>query len=147
MLTTLALIFLLPAGPVSAQEVPASTAPLTMGQVYASSGLRDPLLPATVYGDSKGGAKGAGGAASAAVVPGTFSVYNLAITGIMEDSGGRQALLRDTATGALYSLKAGKLRDAKRKTVPGVTGVVKDRQVVLMTEDKKIHQVSLPEKE
>lgn len=143
-MTKILSLFLLLPLPAAAQDAAVSTAPVTLSQVYPPSGLRDPLVPSTVFGDSKGGPKAA---PAAGVVPGTFTVYNLAITGIMEDASGRQALLRDSSTGALYVLKAGKLRDSKKKPVPGVTGVVKNRQVVLMTEDKKVHQISLPEKE
>ncbi|MEI7528415.1 MAG: hypothetical protein WCK76_05670 [Elusimicrobiota bacterium] len=129
----------------AAAQVPVSTAAVTVDQVYKPVNLRDPLLPSSVYGDSKGKARPAG--AQPAVVSATFTVYGLALTGIMEDSRGRQALLRDTATGGLYTLKGGRLLDSKKKAVPGVSGVVKGRQVVLMTEDKKIHQLTLREKE
>ncbi|MCX5791818.1 MAG: hypothetical protein NTY45_06305 [Elusimicrobia bacterium] len=129
----------------AAAQVAASTAAVTVDEIYQPVNLRDPLLPSSVYGDSKGKARPGG--AQPAVVSATFTVYGLALTGIMEDSRGRQALLRDTATGGLYTLKGGRLLDSKKKAVPGVSGVVKGRQVVLMTEDKKIHQLTLREKE
>lgn len=140
------LIFFLAAAALpAAAQVDVSTPAATVEQVYKPLSLRDPLIPSTVYGDSKGSGKPA--AAQTAVASATFTVYGLALTGIMEDSRGRQALLRDTATGGLYTLKGGRLADAKKKVVPGVSGVVKGRQVILMTEDKKIHQLTLNEKE
>ncbi len=129
----------------AAAQVAVATAAVTVDEIYKPVNLRDPLLPSSVYGDSKGKARPSG--AQPAVVSATFTVYGLALTGIMEDSRGRQALLRDTATGGLYTLKGGRLLDSKKKAVPGVSGVVKGRQVVLMTEDKKIHQLTLREKE
>jgi len=148
-------LFFAPA-PVAAQQAPfVSTAVVTVEQVYAPLNKRDPMLVSTVFGDTKVAGRAAKAppevkADSARPQPaapaGAFSVYGLSLTGIMEDSAGRQALLRDTATGALYTLKAGKLRDSKKKAVPGITGVVKNRQVILMTEDKKVHQLGLPEK-
>lgn len=131
----------------AAAQVAVSTPAVTVDQAYAPVSARDPLLPSAVFGDQKGvAARPKGAAAAQAVEKGTFSVYGLTLTGIMEDSRGRQALLRDAA-GAVYTLKAGRLTDAKKKTVPGISGVVKGKQVVLMTEDKKVHQLNLREKE
>ena len=134
----------------AAEPVAVSTQmPTTVEQAYRPVNGRDPLVPATVYGDQKGTGKlaaPAGAPAAAAAAPavqkGTFSVYGLTLTGILEDSRGRQALLRDAA-GTLYTLKAGRLLDAKKKAVPGVSGVVKGKQVILMTDDKKVHQLNL----
>lgn len=140
--------FLLPSAAVSAQVAVSTAAPLTVEQAYKPVNQRDPMLPATVFGDQKGPGRAqkdvvvSTGAAKAA-----FSVYGLSLTGILEDSSGRQALLRDAATGTIYTLKAGRLIDSKKKAVPGVSGVVKGKQVVLMTEDKKVHQLNLREKE
>ena len=141
----LALLFITPALPAAAQTV-ISTTTLTVEQLYNPVNTRDPLLPATAFGDSKGGAKAAK-AGQPAVKVSSFTIYGLTLTGIMEDSRGRQALLRDTNTGALYLLKAGRLTDSKKKTVPGVSGVIKGKQVILMTDDKKVNQLNLREKE
>lgn len=130
------------AAPAAAQVAVSTQPPVTVEQAYKPVNTRDPLLPATVYGDQKGTGKlGVAGG----VEKGTFTVYGLTLTGIMEDSRGRQALLRDSSTGALYTLKAGRLLDSKKKMVPGISGIVKGKQVVLMTEDKKVHQLNLRE--
>lgn len=142
---TLTVLFISCAAPASAQ-VAVSTPAATIEQTYAPVSMRDPLLPSTVFGDQKGLTARPGAAAAQAVEKGTFSVYGLTLTGILEDSSGRQALLRDAA-GAVYTLKAGRLSDARKKAVPGISGVVKGKQVVLMTEDKKVHQLNLREKE
>jgi len=137
------------AAPASAQvavSTAAPEAPLTTEQAYRPSNGRDPLTPATVSGDTKGTAAPKPKGQAPAVVSSTFNVYGLALTGIMEDSSGRQALLRDAA-GNLYTLKAGHITDAKKKTIPGVSGVVKGKQVILMTEDKKVHHLNLRENE
>lgn len=144
---TLTLLFISCAAPAAAQ-VAVSTPTLTVDQAYKPVNGRDPLVPSTVYGDQKGTAakpkdKGAAPAALA-VEKGTFTVYALTLTGVMEDSSGRQALLRDTA-GAVYTLKAGRLSDARKKIVPGVSGVIKGKQVQLMTDDKKVHNLNLRE--
>ena len=141
-----AAFLLLPAAAAAQVEV-STAAPLTVEQAYRPVNTRDPLLPATVFGDQKNfGRISREVAVSTGTERSSFSVYGLALTGILEDSSGRQALLRD-ASGALYTLKAGRLIDSKKKAVPGVSGVVKGKQVVLMTEDKKVHQLNLREKE
>ena len=132
------------AEPAAAPVAVSTQAPVTVDQAYKPRNARDPLLPATVYGDQKGTGK-LGAGAAAEVQKGTFTIYGLTLTGILEDSRGRQALLRDSATGALYLLKAGRLIDSKKKTVPGISGIVKGKQVILMTEDKKVHQLNLRE--
>lgn len=149
---TLNLLFtvLLPCAAPAAAQIAVSTPVATVEQVYKPVNKRDPLLAATVYGDQKGtgenkAPKGADGK-PAEVVKGTFSVYGLTLTGIMEDSRGREALLRD-ASGTLYTLKAGRITDSKKKLVPGISGVVKGKQVILMTEDKKVHHLNLRENE
>ncbi|MBI5743832.1 MAG: hypothetical protein HY952_04730 [Elusimicrobia bacterium] len=149
-LTALLLSFAAPAP----AQVFVSTPAATVDQLYKPVNLRDPLLPATVFGDQKAPSsapkqeQAAGPAAAApAVAKGSFTVYGLVLTGVLEDASGRQALLRDQATGLLYMLKAGRLLDSKKKAVPGVSGVVKGKQVILMTEDKKVHQLNLREKE
>lgn len=132
------------ARPASAQVAVSTQPPLTVEQAYKPKNGRDPLIPATVYGDQKGTGK-LGDGSAAGVQKGTFTIYGLTLTGILEDSRGRQALLRDSTTGALYLLKAGRLTDSRKKTVPGISGVVKGKQVILMTEDKKVHQLNLRE--
>lgn len=129
-------------------QIAVSTPAATVEQMYRPVNPRDPLLPATVFGDQKGpGKTQAPNASAPSLEKGTFTVYGLVLTGILEDSKNRQALLRDQSTGLLYTLKAGRLLDSKKKAVPGISGVVKGKQVILMTEDKKVHQLNLREKE
>lgn len=139
-----AALLLSSAAPAFAQ-VAVSTPAATVELLYHPVNQRDPLIPATVYLDEKGGLKGK--LDGSVVAPATFTIYGLTLTGIMEDSRGRQALLREAATGAVYTLKSGRLADSKKKTVPGVSGVIKGKQVILMTDDKKVHQLNLREKE
>lgn len=128
-----------------AESAPAASTPtLTVEQVYVPVSRRDPLKVSTLTKDEHGpGAK----ATLADIVKSTFSVYNLSLAGIMEDSRTKEAMLTDQFTGAFYTLRAGKLLDSKKKQVPGVSGMIKGKQVVLMTEDKKIHQLTLHKKE
>jgi len=120
-----------------------STQPATVEGLYPAK-TRDPMMISTVYGDQTG--KGTAGVRSG-VATSSFSVYNLTLTGVMQDASGRQALLADAATGAVYKLKSGRLYDQKKKPVPGVSGVIKGKQVILLTEDKKVRQINFREKE
>lgn len=132
---------------VRAQEpvvVSVSTPVPTVEQVYRPANMRDPLAVSTLFGNEHS-PKAA--AMVSNVSKSTFSVYNLSLTGIMEDSRSKEALLADKTTGLIYILKGGKLLDSRKKQVPGVTGVIKGKQVILLTEDKKVHQLNLHEKE
>jgi hypothetical protein len=125
-------------------DVGVSTTVLTVEQVYFAPKYRDPFIVSTVFGDEHA-PKGKAGLDDVALS--TFSVYNLSLIGIMEDSRAKEALLSDKMTGLLYVLKGGRLLDAKKKQVPGVAGVIKGKQVTLITEDKQVHQLNLREKE
>lgn len=140
------LVLLAAAAAPAGAQVQVSSPAVTVDQAYRPVNPRDPLVPATIFGDQKG-APGAARAAAPGVAKGSFTVYGLTLTGVLEDSRGRQALLRDQATGLLYTLKAGRLVDPNKKTVPGISGVIKGKQVILLTEDKKVHQINLREKE
>ena len=130
--------------PMAHAAVAVSTTVLTVEQIYSAPKYRDPLMVSTVFGDEHAPKSKT---AMSDVASSTFSVYNLSLIGIMEDSRSKEALLADKTTGLTYVLKGGKLLDSKRKQVPGVTGVIKGKQVILLTEDKKVHQLNLREKE
>lgn len=117
---------------------------VTVEQAYRPSNTRDPFKVSTVFGDEHG-PKAKSGAAELA--KSTFSVYNLALTGILDDNRSKEAMLKDLATGAVYILKGGRLLDSTRKQLPGVSGIIKGKQVILLTKDKKVHQLNLHEKE
>lgn len=121
-----------------------STRPVTVDQAYRPSSMRDPLRVSTVFGDEHAPKTAA---SLADLTTSTFSVYNLALTGILEDARSKEAMLKDLATGAVYILKGGRLLDSKKKLLPGVSGVIKGKQVILMTEDKKVQQLNLHEKD
>jgi len=134
--------------PCSMAQVPGkvgvSTPALTVEQAYKPPNTRDPLRLATMTGDEHAPkAK----AAISDLSRSTFSIYNLSFTGIMEDSRSKEAIFVDRTTGLSYILKGGRLLDSKKKQIPGVSGVIKGKQVILMTEDKKIHQLNLHEKD
>lgn len=129
----------------SQETLEVSTKTLTVEQVWRPVSFRDPFAVSTVYGDETKNLKPKTN--SLDVQKSSFSIYNLTLTGIMEDSKSKQALLTDSVTGSIYVLKSGKLFDSKKKEVKGVAGVVRGKQVVLMTEDKKVLPLKLYDKE
>ncbi|MBI4656008.1 MAG: hypothetical protein HY746_04570 [Elusimicrobia bacterium] len=115
-----------------------STQVLRVEQIYRPVVYRDPLVQSTVYGDAK--SKAAPEANAVEIAKSTFTVYDLELTGLMEDSKGKQAML-------IFILKAGRLFDGKKNTVKGITGIIRGKQVVLMTEDKKVVPLNFQEQE
>ncbi|KAF0125110.1 MAG: hypothetical protein FD189_1869 [Elusimicrobia bacterium] len=116
-------------GPSASAEVAVSTPPATVEGLYRPINARDPLVPSTFFGDHK---PRFGGAAAAAEIPlSSSTIGGLSLTGVMEDSSGRQAMLTDKASGAVYILKGGKLLDSRRKAVAGVRGAIRGKQVEL----------------
>lgn len=122
-----------------------STQILSVEQIYRPVVYRDPLVQSTVYGDAK--SKAAPEANAVEIAKSTFTVYDLELTGLMEDSKGKQAMLTDSKTGTVFILKAGRLFDGKKNTVKGITGIIRGKQVVLMTEDKKVVPLNFQEQE
>ena len=138
-----------PAAP--APEVKASTAAATPPQVkpstptvsvttiYSAERLRDPF--------QKASASGPGGLAGRVMAPEDFNIHNLSLRGIMKDSAADYALFSDSAFGASFIFRKGRLFDQKGKPVPGVTGTLnlKQKTVNLMTQDKDVQVFRLGE--
>ncbi|HOI42147.1 MAG TPA: hypothetical protein PK523_04305 [Elusimicrobiales bacterium] len=128
-------IILLAAAPYCSAQVPStaavavSTPPATVEGLYRPINARDPMVPSTFFGDHKPKTGAVPAAEPAALSSSTIA--NLSLTGIMEDSSGRQALLTDKASGTVYILRGGKVFDPKRKAVPGLEGVIRGKQVEL----------------
>ena len=131
------------AAPSASAEVGISTSVLTVDQVYSAPRYRDPFVVSTVFGDEHA-PKGRGRAGVPIVS--TFNVHGLSLTGIIEYNRTKEALLSDKVSGQVYVLKSGRLLDARKKQVPGIAGVIRGKQVVLMTSEKEVHQLSLHEK-
>ena len=144
LIAPLLLSFALPA----VAQVVLSTQPAAAAVAYRPVNPRDPMIPSNVYGDltGTGSLRTKSDVPAESVAKGTFTIYELTLTGILADSRGRQALLRDDA-GNLYTLKAGRLNDSMKMKVPGVSGVVNGKQVTLMTGDKEVRHLTLGGKE
>lgn len=66
------------------------------------------------------------------------------LKGIFSYAKGRMAVI-STPDGASFIAKDGKLFDPSRKPVDGIATIVKVRSAVLITRDKTVYELSLPE--
>lgn len=110
-----------PAASAAKPEVKTSTTPPpSPSTIYTAEKLRDPFMA------------GGGGAANASGKPFSietdFNIHNLQLRGIMKDAAADYALFSDTAFGATFILRKGRLYDMKNKAVPGITGKLKIEQ-------------------
>lgn len=126
--------------PASTQTVKASTMSPTVDQLYRSDNMPDPFVAAGMGGE----VKRVQTQTAAAPIP--FSIHDLTLTGIMEDSKGKQAVFSNLNTGISYVLTGGKLFDVKKKPVHGISGVIQGKQVILMTEEEDVQPFNLHDK-
>ena len=128
------------------QKVSSATATaVTVGQIYKAENMPDPFIPVTGGGSGDTPRIQLQQQGDQTVAP-VFSIHDLVLTGIMEETKGKQALLRNPGTGLSYTLTGGKLFDQKKKPVRGVTGIIKGRQVILMTDaDEDVQTLTLHE--
>ena len=121
---------------VAVSTPPAPPAP-TVSMFYKADRARDIFIPLT--------GAGAGIQTTIGVVVSSeaFSIHNLELRGVLDAPAGQFALIVDPNTGASFVLKAGRLIDAKGKTVPGVFGTIKGKKVRLMTADKDVQDLKM----
>ncbi|MBI3548975.1 MAG: hypothetical protein HY078_08050 [Elusimicrobia bacterium] len=140
MLTAAAPSFAASPASVSKLSVEKSTSSQTAGDLYNSSGLRDPFAAPGTPSVS------AAAAPVARQQPETFSIHSLYLRGIMRDKAGDYAVLVSQA-GTTYILKKGRLIGPKNKPVLGVTGKTfpAQKKVLLETPDKDMQTLILGE--
>lgn len=114
--------------------------PPTPEDYYKAMKLRDPFVSLQGGGGQR--------VVGEAVVPvESFNIHYLELKGILEDPGGKAALLVDPAAAVSYILKDGKVLDAKGEIVPGVTGKIQGQGVRLITSENDIQDLSLASEE
>ena len=93
---------------------------------------------------------GAGGAASNAesggkgINKGEFS--NLELKGIIHDGRGKVAMIA-SSDGESYLLRSGRIYDRKNRIVSGVSGIIKEKSVVLVSRNRTVTELSLRSRE
>ena len=144
-------LLLATAGPAPAAAVAASTntaLPLgvstqTVSSIYTGDRVRDPFLPAAM------GAKSARRVDDAKTDgPEVVDIHGMTLRGILKDSKTDFALFA-AETGGTYLLRGGRLYNERNKLVPGITGVIKQKQktVMLITAEKDVQVFRLGEDE
>jgi hypothetical protein len=144
-LSALALAAGLRAAPAAVAVSTDTARPLTAADLYRGAQFRDPFLPPSA--GSSQAAPAARPAPSGEEVE--FSIHELVLKGILQDSGGATAILVDNRLGTGYILKGGRLYDYKKKPVSGVSGEVRaaKKMVVLNTADKDRQELTLGEED
>ena len=128
-----------PAGAAAAPAVVRSTGTVAPQTIYTAERVRDPFIAPTSVG----------GTTTNPFTIEDFNIHNLALRGIMKDSGTDFALFTDAQFGITFILRRGKLYDPKNKPVPGVTGGLnlKQRTAHLMAADGDVQTFKLGQEE
>lgn len=106
--------------------------------LYAFAGKRDPFSPLVGLA---GGGEFSNPFADSEVHPDqTFS--GLELRGILRDRSGKVAVIR-SQQGENYSLKGGKIYDRRNRIISGVSGIIKENSVVLISKNKIVKELPL----
>ena len=107
---------------------------------YPNANKRDPFTP-LIGADAAASAKSG---VQAGLQKGELS--KLELKGILRDRKGKVALI-SSADGEPYVLKSGRIYDRKNRMVSGVSGIIKENSVVLISQNRTITELSLRKRE
>ncbi len=126
--------------------VSAATAPFEEKQeakyVYPLAQKRDPFVP--LVGGAQGAPMAAAGGEKKGAETGDFA--HLELRGIVRDKTGKLAMIA-SSNGEAYTVKSGRIYDRKNRMVSGVTGIIKETSVILISQNKMIRELQLIKKE
>lgn len=97
---------------------------------YGGARFRDPFVPL-----------GGSNVSVSFAEDGSFEMEGLQVKGILEDKSGSRLAIVVSGGGASFMVHRGKILDGRGKAVPGITGVVKKKSVVLITSQKEVKEV------
>ena len=107
---------------------------------YPFSSKRDPFSPLV------GGASYAGGNASGGQGMAGGELTNLELKGILKDRKGKVALIA-ASDGEPFVLRSGRIYDRKNRIVSGVSGIIKENSVILISQNRTVTELSLRTKD
>ena len=64
------------------------------------------------------------------------------LKGILKDRRGKVAII-SASDGEYYVLKSGRIYDRKSRVIPGVSGIIKEKSVVLISQNRTITELFL----
>ena len=105
---------------------------------YPYGNKRDPFIPLigatgmASSGEGKGLGKG--------------DLANLELKGILHDHRGKMAVIA-SGGGEHYVLRAGRIYDRKNRVVTGVSGIIKEKSVILISQNRTMTELSLRTRE
>jgi hypothetical protein len=66
---------------------------------------------------------------------------NLELKGILRDRKGKMAMIT-SRDGGTFLLRAGKIYDRKNRVIPGISGMIKEKSVILISKDQQDQKVT-----
>ena len=112
--------------------------PETPRYVYPYASMRDPFTPLA------GGAASVGSSASQDMSNGDLG--NLELKGILRDRKGKVAMI-SASDGEFFVLRSGRIYDKKNRIVSGISGIIKENSVVLISQNRTVTELSLRNKD
>ena len=109
---------------------------------YPYAQKRDPFVP--LIGGVQGSPSAKSGSDKRSVERG--DVGNLELRGILRDRRGKVAMI-SSSSGEAYTLRSGRVYDKQNRAVSGVSGIIKENSVILITQNRTVKEIPLAKKE
>ncbi|OGR87679.1 MAG: hypothetical protein A3A86_04835 [Elusimicrobia bacterium RIFCSPLOWO2_01_FULL_60_11] len=103
---------------------------------YPYSSKRDPFTPLA------GSAAALAGASSGSQGISSGELSNLELKGILRDRKGKVALI-SASDGEPFVLRSGRVYDRKNRIVSGISGIIKENSVILISQNRTVTELSL----
>lgn len=107
---------------------------------YPHAAKRDPFVPLIGGEAFSSASKGSGKDLAAG------ELSNLELKGILKDRRGKIAIIT-TTDGEPFVLRSGRIYDRKNRVVSGVSAIIKEKSVVLISKSRAITELSLKKKD
>ena len=106
---------------------------------YPYASKRDPFAPLVGSAGYAGSSSGSQGLSSG-------ELTNLELKGILRDRKGKVALI-SASDGEAFVLRSGRIYDKKNRIVSGISGIIKENSVILISQNRTVTELSLRNKD
>lgn len=106
---------------------------------YPYASKRDPFAPLVGNAGYAGASSGGQGLSSG-------EMTNLELKGILRDRKGKVALI-SASDGEPFVLRSGRIYDKKNRIVSGISGIIKENSVILISQNRTVTELSLRNKD
>lgn len=114
--------------------------------VYPHVSKRDPFIALITEGGAGGGTRIVDMESESGFINKKGEFVNLELRGILKDKKGKVAMIASTG-GEAYMLKSGKIYDKRNRIIEGISGIIKEQSVILISQNKTVKELSLFKKE